>query len=150
MTTGPNLTEKIQSAADSHRAGQLNVAGALYQAVLNVAPAQFDALHGLGVVALQQGRPGDAKAFLTKAVAVRQDSADAYYNLGIAWDTLAQYEDAVAAYDAALRLRPAYAPAFCNRGNSLKKMNLALQARQSFEIALVPRVTRTEGTTSSA
>ncbi len=114
----------------------MDAAAALYVAVLNADPLQFDALHSLGVIALQQGRPADAKNFLIKAISVRQDSTDAFYNLGIAFDTLGQYEDAVASYDTALRLRPAYARAFCNRGNSLKKMNLVSEARQSFETAL--------------
>src|SRR5262249_3018191 len=51
--------------------------GAVYRAVRARAPRQFDALHLLGLIRYQQGRPGEAHELLSQAIKLRPGSTQA-------------------------------------------------------------------------
>jgi Tetratricopeptide repeat len=69
-------------------------------------PRQFDALHLIGVVCLDDGRPGDAVPYLQQAASEQPDNARAHYHLGAALLGMKQYEPAEAALRCALALQP--------------------------------------------
>ena len=47
---------------------------------------------------------------------------DAFSNHGLALNALQRYEEALASFDRALRLRPDYAEVLANRGNALLRL----------------------------
>ena len=83
--------------------------------VLGTQAGNFDALHLLGVVALNTWRPGEAVDLLLQATAVLPGHAEARNNLGAAFLRAGRGEEALASHDDAIRLRPDYAEAHNNR-----------------------------------
>src|SRR5439155_24950423 len=59
----------IEAALEHHRAGRLDRAAAIYREILTTEPRQADALHLLGVIALQTGRPALAGQLIRDAIA---------------------------------------------------------------------------------
>ena len=55
MNSGVNLAIVLQKAMAAHNGGDLRAAEQGYVAVLRAQPNQFDALHLLGALKLQQG-----------------------------------------------------------------------------------------------
>ena len=80
MQNSPQSVQALRSAIALHRQGNLAAAERLYQSVLAGQPEQFEALHYLGVLRLQQNRPADALALLEQALAVDARSTDALTN----------------------------------------------------------------------
>jgi tetratricopeptide (TPR) repeat protein len=82
--------------------GDLEKAESLAQEALThgeeLAPA--DAL--LGAIALERGRPQEALPYLERAVALEGASAEAYFFLGLAYKSVDQVSNAIAAFEQAL------------------------------------------------
>lgn len=121
------------------RQGRLAEAEQRCIVLLRSRPQDTDALHLRGIVCLQTGRPGEAAEFLALSVARRPDAA-AHGNLGSALAALGRHEEALAAFDRARALNPAFAEAHSNRGNSLNALGRFQEALDSCHraIALKP------------
>ena len=107
-------------AMEHHNAGRLPQAESIYQQILQADPSQPDALHLLGVIALQVGKYDIAVDFITKALSLKPDYAEAQTNLGNALQGLGELEEAVASYHKALSLKPDYFEAQTNLGTALQ------------------------------
>jgi predicted TPR repeat methyltransferase len=99
-------TEAFALAVGYHQAGQLAAAEALFRSMLNDQPGHFGALHRLGLLTLQTGRPTEAVDFLNAAVRLRPDSAAAHHNLGLALRRQGLPGQALACYRRAVALQP--------------------------------------------
>ena len=126
------LTEAVRL----HQAGQLDEAAALYRKVLNVQPNSADALHLLGMIALQQGQAQTALELIGKAIALNDRHAPYHSNLALARQTLGDMEGAVAGYRRALALNPHDPDAYNNMGNALAALNRTENAVAAFRQAL--------------
>jgi tetratricopeptide (TPR) repeat protein len=100
----PLIPELLATAIALHRRGSLSEAEPLYRRVLAGQAEQFDALHMLGVIALQQGRNPEAIDLLRAALALRPNSAWAQSNLGLALRALKRGGEAVACFERAFAL----------------------------------------------
>jgi len=131
---------KFKQAAALHQQGKLAEAGRLYAEVLREAPNHFDALHLLGVIALQTRQTQRGVALIAKAIKLKPGSAAAYNNLGNGLHALKHYTEAIASYDKAIALKPDYAEAYSNHGNVLNTLNKHAEALTSYDraIALKP------------
>ena len=112
-----------------HQRGLLSDAQILYTEILKTQPTNADALHFLGLIALQTQNPQKAVELIDKAIAIAPDSAAAYANRGLALHDLKQLDAAVASYDKAIAINPEYAEAYYNRGmvlSTLKQHQAAL------------------------
>ena len=145
MTSEPGAGTKADIAAmfqrglALHQKGALAEAEGVYKAVLVAQPAHFDALHLLGVIALQSNAFTEAVALIERALAPDPDNpayANAYINLGVALRGLARYDAALAAYDKAVALNPSSADGFVNRGNLLIDMKRHPEGVASYDRAL--------------
>jgi len=67
-----------------HRAGRLAPAEALYRRVRMVQPGNFDAIHLLGVIALQQNRPAEAADLLGRAHKLAPNNVPCAQRYGLA------------------------------------------------------------------
>jgi len=112
--------ELFRAAQAHHQSGRVEEAEATYRRVLALDPEHGDALHLLGLIALQRGRAHEAAELIGKAARVEPGSPIYHCNLGIALHALGQLEAAVAAFRRALEIRPDYAVALGNLVAGLK------------------------------
>ena len=114
----PDTVAPLANAVRLHRDGNLDAAGAAYQALLNANPGHADALHLLGLVRDAQGQAEQALALIAKAIA-RKSSPRFFANQGVILGRIGRLDDAVAAHRQALALQPDYPEALNNLGMAL-------------------------------
>lgn len=112
----------LNLAIQHHQQGRLPEAKSLYEQILGAEPNHPDALHLLGVMALQVGNHETALELISKAVQIAPDVADMHYNLGNAYKELGQLADATPCYQRAIRLKPDYGQAYFNLGLVLHQL----------------------------
>jgi predicted O-linked N-acetylglucosamine transferase (SPINDLY family) len=122
-----------------HQQGRLEEAGGVYRQVLQIEPQNFDALHLLGLLALQREAPEHAVQLIGAALRVNSQVAAAHLNHGAALARLQRYEAALASYDQAIALAPNYADAYFNRANVLQQLKRYTDAAASYERAAALR-----------
>ncbi|HTR79607.1 MAG TPA: tetratricopeptide repeat protein, partial [Gemmatimonadaceae bacterium] len=113
------LTATFKKGLALHQRGRFADAERAYAQVLRQQPAHFDALHLMGVVALQTGRSKRGVELIDQAIKVNGRVAAAHGNRGNGLSALQRPEEAIASYDRAIALDPAYAGAHDNRGVAL-------------------------------
>lgn len=102
-------------------------------------PTHFDALHFLGVIALQENQPDLAIELIGRAIAVQPASIAALVNYGTALQERRRFEEAIASYDRAIARDPRCAEAFYSRGNALFALGRHADAIESFDRAVALR-----------
>ena len=131
-----DIRAKLRAAVTAHQQGRLDLAYAAYEEILRLHPRQFDALHLLGVIALQRKEAQKSVALIRQAIEVNPDHAAAHMNLGSAFRELRQLDQALASYDRAIALRPDFADAHSNRGNALRELGRLEHAVASCDRAI--------------
>jgi predicted O-linked N-acetylglucosamine transferase (SPINDLY family) len=136
----PEVQAKFQHGMALHQQGKFSEAECIYEDVLRQAPAHFDALHLLGVIALQSGNAQRGIDLIKKAIAINPRVAAAHSNLGRAFKELKRPSDAVASHNKAIALDPKYAEAYNSRGNALVDLKRFKEAVSNYDraIALKP------------
>ncbi len=109
----------LSEALEYHERGDLDQAARIYEAVLAVDPNEPEALHLLGVVALQRGDPAQGVALIGRAVSLQPADATFHVNLGEAYWALGQLDKVIACCESALRLQPNSPGVLCNLGSTL-------------------------------
>ena len=137
--TPSSIQQAFQAALGHYQAGRVHQAVALFQQILDAEPGHADALHFLGIIALQSGDKDAAAELIGKAIRVKPDSL-MHYNLGLALRAQGKLDEAAASYRQALALKPGYAEAYFNLGNVLQKQGKLDEAIASFRktLALKP------------
>jgi len=113
-------SEAVARALQLHAAGRLAEAEALYRRALAEEPENIDALHFLGVIALQQGDAAQAAVLISRALSHNPANPPAHNNLGLALAAQGKAAEALHAYLDALALQPDYGDALGNLGAALK------------------------------
>jgi tetratricopeptide (TPR) repeat protein len=80
--------------------------------------------------------PQKAIKYLNSAIKLQSDYAEAYYNRGLAYYNLDQYQRAIEDYNEAIRLQPDLAEAYCNRGNAYKNLGHNQRAIEDYNEAI--------------
>ena len=87
-----NVTQDIKilmtQAVDLHKKGDLLAACQLYRDVLSNDPEHVDALHLLGVIALQQKKYAEAKDYIDQAINLYPHNPHYYSNRGLIFQAL--------------------------------------------------------------
>jgi predicted O-linked N-acetylglucosamine transferase (SPINDLY family) len=128
----PSLDQDFAQALAHHQAGRLAEAERLYRQVCAVDPDNVPALHRLGVVAHQLGRP-DAADILGRAIKLRPDIAEVHNDLGVVLGARGRLAEAAAAFERAAMLRPDYAEAHNNLAAALRRLGKTEQAVSHYE-----------------
>ena len=130
----------FNQALQLHQQGQWEQARVGYLEVLQQQAGHLDALHLLGVIALQSGQAQSAIAWIEKAIAANDRIAAFHVNLGRAYQSMQQPEQALACFDKAIALQATLAEAHFNRGNVLQLLLRHAEAPSCYEkaVALQP------------
>jgi len=100
----------------------------------NFASASVEFYKGNAKAAL--GKHGDAIEHFGKALRLRPEDHNAFYNRGNSKGALGEYEAAIGDYDEAIRLQPEYAEAFNNRGYSKAELGQHGEAIKDYDAAI--------------
>jgi tetratricopeptide (TPR) repeat protein len=119
----PNSGNLLSAAVAHHKAGRLKKAAHLYRAVLKEVPGNPDALHFLGVLALDEGRIREAIDLISKTLVRLPRSAAVHSNLGNALRAGGRHADAIESYRRALLIDPNFAAAHNNLGRALNDVS---------------------------
>ena len=133
------LQDKFNQGTALHQQGRLAEAERIYREVLQQQPNHFEALHLLGVIALQTRHPEPAVELIGKAIALNPEIAEAYFNRGLALQKLGRPEAALLSFDRAIALKPDFAKAYSNRGNALRDLQRYTAALASYDRAIALR-----------
>jgi len=135
-----SLQAKFMQGVALYQQGKLTDTERINVEILEQQPNHFDALHLLGVIALQTRRTERGVELIKKAIALNKTIAVAHNNLGNGLRDLNHSEEALASYDKAIALKPDYALAYGNRGNALRDLKRSEAALASYNkaIALKP------------
>jgi predicted O-linked N-acetylglucosamine transferase (SPINDLY family) len=136
----PQQREQLARAMSHHERGDIGAAEALYRGILSSLPYCIDALHFLGLAALQRGAVNEGIANLRQALALNPTAPAILCNLGRA---LIDHGDAAAALEAceaAIALEPANPQAWFFHANALQLAEAHERALVSYDraLALVP------------
>lgn len=113
------MPQDLTEAVEWHQNGDLDRAARAYEAALAADPDDADALHLLGLVALQRGDAPRAAALIGRAAALRPGDATYLANLAEAYWALGDIDRVVICCRAALQLDPGNTAAHCNLGATL-------------------------------
>jgi tetratricopeptide (TPR) repeat protein len=129
------LTELLQSALKALRLGDMATAERLASEVLRQMPREFHALHLLGIIKARQRNFLEADRLMVKALAIRAEPEALKNHAGVL-NELGRYEAAIASLKRALKMKPGYADAYFNLGNTLRKTGRLGEALSAFGTAI--------------
>ena len=133
------LQMKFSQAITLHQQGRIIEAESIYREILRRQPEHFDALHLLGVIAIQTRHTEQGVELIRKAIGLNANNAAAYQNLGKALLDLKRPDEALASYDKAIALKPDYAEAYNSRGNVQLRLKHPDEALADYEKAIALR-----------
>ena len=128
--------QRLAAAMQYHQAGRLREAEALYRGILQESPDNPHALHLLGVIAHQSGRPQEALDLINRALTIHGPHPVFHSNLAAVYLSLGQLIEAEAHSREAVRLDPNLADAWANLGAALRRTGQDTEAETSLRTAL--------------
>jgi len=130
------VDEAVQVALAHHRSGELRQAEQIYRQILAADPRHAGAMHLLGLVALQVGRPELAVEWITRAIRVDGFQAAFHTALGEAYRALGKLADAQACYEQVLRIQPDVADTHNTLGAIRQARSHLVEAKACYQRAL--------------
>lgn len=126
----------LQEGIALHVDGHFAHAQAVYEEILAAQPEQHDALHLMGVLAMQTDRFERALDYLNRAIAIHPDNFGFYINHGNASKKLHRLDAALASFDKAIALNPDLPDIHVMRGEVLQDLQQLDAAIASFDKAI--------------
>ena len=138
------LQRRLAEGMAHHNAGRLAEAEAAYREVLAAAPQQPDALHLMGVIALQVGKAEVAAGLIAEAIRFQDRNAVYHSNLGSAMRRLGRLDEAAAACRRAVEIDGSFADGYNNLANVLMDQGAHAEAALALRRLLELRPALTE------
>ncbi len=130
------MSQLFLEAVQFHQQGQIDQAELRYRQILEESPDHADALHLLGVVALQRGQYGLAITRIRQAIALAPDAGGFYCNLAEAYRMANDAKGSLEASKTAVALVPHHADAYNHLGLALQMNGRLDEALAAFKEAL--------------
>jgi protein O-GlcNAc transferase len=126
----------MSMALNCFREGRPSAAEAILGRIIDAQPENAEALHLLGIIALQTGRGQQAIGFLATAVDLAPANPHFVNTLGVAYKASNRISDAAACHRRALALDAGHAEAHCNLGDALEAEGMAEEAAACYRRAI--------------
>lgn len=130
-----DIKEKLNTALQLHRLGNLIEAEKLYSEILNTNPDTPEALNLLGLLKIQNNQFPDAISYIKKAVELRP-CAYFYDNLGRAYSENGDFENAINCYKQSLEFEPDVFDVWFNLGLAYKNTRQSDKSIEAYQNAL--------------
>ena len=101
-----NIAESYQKARAFHREGRLPDAGIWYEKVISMDPGHVEALNNRGVLHLHKKNYSAARKCFAKAIRLKPDYVDPYYNLACVSATVGQVKQGLRYLGKAISMDP--------------------------------------------
>jgi tetratricopeptide (TPR) repeat protein len=144
------IPQMLQAAVAFHQQGKLQYAETYYRQVLAQQADHPDALHMLGVLAMQTGRNDVAVGLIERAIECRVNMPEAYFNLALALQKCGEWERTIAACQNAIAMNPQLMQAYDTMGAALTAAGKADEAVAVYQQAIAVNPGRIEGYTRLA
>jgi tetratricopeptide (TPR) repeat protein len=108
--------QRLEQAKRLHRDGETEQAAEIYRQLIEADPRDAEALHLSGVILQQQGRPAEAIARISAAIAIAPGKAVFRANLAVCLRAAGRPAEALAELREAARLEPGYTAGRRNLG----------------------------------
>jgi protein O-GlcNAc transferase len=131
-----DIYQDLKQAVDFHQAGQLDLAGAAYLRLNQIAPHHPDPLHLMGVIAYQAGEYPTAVELIKRALDIDAGNSAYHNNLGNAYKQMGLHGNAIGCYRRAIELNPEYAEAYFDLGNTFQELGRLHDAISAYRSAL--------------
>ncbi len=128
--------EILRAAMELHRKGAGQKAAPLYEQVLKAKADDPDALHGLGMIAMDSGDHAESERLIRAAIESDGGKASFHSNLGHLLAVEGRPDEAFEAFARAIALAPDVAVAHSNLGNALRDSGRIYEAEEAFGRAL--------------
>ena len=132
----PSPDAAFNDGLAAHQSGRLAEAEAIYTGILRLAPDHFNALHFLGVLAIQDNRPDEGIRLIRHALTINPSDANAHFNLAKALHLAGHHAESLTLYDRTIALNPAHTEAHLGRGAVLQHLERYQEALASYEAAI--------------
>lgn len=129
----PTEADRIRLARDALSAGRISDAETAVRGVLSLNPENGEALHLLGIIALQTSNTTAAEQHFRESIRVNELNAESHMNLGIALNILGRRDEGRVSLERAAELKPTYGQAHYNLAMAdidAGDMNAALERLQ--------------------
>lgn len=131
------MTLNLDQILQIHLAGDLALAEKAYRYLLNQPNPDTLVLINLAAICSGSDRKDEAISLLERAIQIKSDSAEAYYNYANILQDLGRYPEANSFYKQALKYQPHFPQAHYNWGNCSLKQEQFTEAILHYELALV-------------
>ena len=128
--------EAIDQLVNLYNQRQFSVVVKQAQDITNQYPEAIIVWNILGVSAAEIGMLDEAIEAYNKAISLKPDYADAYYNMSNAFKDQGKLEKAIKYYNKSISLNPNFADAYYNMGNVLKDQGKLDEAIEAFNKAI--------------
>lgn len=123
------IDQRLSDAKQLHREGNINEAEAVYLDILNSHPNHADARHMIAIVCLERGQLSAAEQHFRQAIALDDQQAVYYSNLGNALGEQNRTDEALTCFRQALKLNPEHLGALSNSATALLSLGRASEAK---------------------
>ncbi len=131
-----NLKDMLDRAVAAHQAGQFNEARTRYEKLLDCDPENPDALYLLGGIYYQNKNPRSAAELITRAIQSAPDRDYFYNHLGLALNSMGNFDDAMDAFYSALAINPQNPETYNMMGKVLRGNGKTDKAIDAFRRAI--------------
>lgn len=151
-TTPSKPADPLTRASTLFSAGDLKAAARIAADLVEANPRHADALHLLGLIAMQSGESEQAVELLIEAIRAKPDAAMFYSDLGLALVRVGRCDDAASAYSAAIEVDQNCVAAHYNYAALLSSLNRTKEALQHLQqvVQLDPQHFRAHNNLGSA
>jgi protein O-GlcNAc transferase len=107
----------------------------LFRNIISNDARHFDALHMLGIVCAENGKPSEAEDFFLMALSIDPRFPPLFHNYGLFLAKLKRHQESIDQFNKALTLNNKYAPVYSDRGISLMELGRLEESLASHNMA---------------